>query len=380
MSRAVCTAAAAAVLLLMVLASSRNSGVAPSTSLQSPPPSAVAAPSCPSSSNFSLFLKPMDIKHRSSRSHPLAYALPPIVDDNFSKGLTPAQLENETVFAFIHINKAGGTLFKYKVLHEAAKRYKWSGAGFGSVFGWQRLVQGCDEGAYAEQQQQQQHAELDAFACGVKADLTGCGPRNGDRCPMRVVWGSQSLPLCSLFTSSCVMSVVLRHPVERLISQYNYVCIEGSEGRKKWALAWKQKNRCPLTLLEFLARTEDLTSETFLIDHLALSAGGGGCGKELALQNLFHPCMRYLLLDRLQDGLGRLAKVWGPAMQPLLDNLAKSNAVLNSAAYSPRIQSQIANPDIMQQVTEKLKLDIALYDRAVLGYEEQWKRPLVSCI
>lgn len=323
----------------------------------------------------------MDIKHRSSRYHSLAYALPPVDDDSFAKRLTPAQLANETVFAFIHINKAGGTLFKYKVLHEAAKRYKWSGAGFGSVFGWQRLMQGCDEEAYAEQQQQQQqeHAELDAFACGAKADLTGCGPRNGRKCPTRVVWGSQSLPLCSLFaSSSCVMSVVLRHPVDRLVSQYNYVCIEGSEGRKKWASAWKQKNRCPLTLLEFLARTEDLTSETFLIDHLALAAGG--CGKAMALQNLFHPCMRYLLLDRLQDGLGRLASVWGPAMQPLLDSLAKSNAVLNSAAYSPRIQSQIANPDIMRQVADKLKLDIALYESAVLAYEAQWTRPLVSCV
>lgn len=329
---------------------------------------------CPkTSSNLSMFLRPIGLNTRANTGE-YSYLLPPTSN---AKALTEEELENKTVFVFIHINKAGGTLFKYRILHEAAKSYRWDAAGFGSVFGWQRLAQTCN--TRTRNMVYPTHTELESFACGQRAELTACGPKNGGKCPMRVIWGSHSLPLCSLVPKGtpCVMAVVLRHPVDRLISQYNYVCIEGSEGRKKWSLEWKQKNYCPLTLLEFLNRTEDLTSETFLIDHLAMSPR---CGSAVAIQNLRHPCMRYLLLDRMKDGIQRLSQVWGPAMRPFLQRLGKTTTALNTAQYSSRIQEQMSDAGIIAEVRRKLKLDIDFYEQAVLGYEEQWLHPLHSCV
>ena len=143
-------------------------------------------------------------------------------------------------------------------------------------------------------------------------------------------------------------------------------------------MEWKRNNHCPLTLLEFLNRTEDLTSETFLIDHLAMSPRCDG--SEVAIQNLKHPCMRYLLLDRMQDGMQRLSKVWGPAMRPFLQQLVEANMALNTAKYSDRIRDQMNDPAIIAEVRRKLQLDINFYEQAIAGYEEQWSRPLHSCL
>ena len=170
--------------------------------------------------------------------------------------------------------------------------------------------------------------------------------------------------------------VVLRHPIDRLISQYNYVCVEGKEGRKKWLPSWKEKGQCPLTLLQFL--DTDLTSETFLIDHLA-RAGDGKCGVKFAFENLSHNCVRFLLLDKLSDGLFRLSKVWGPAMQPHLFRMSQENSKKNHSPYPERVRSQAADPKIMKELNRRLRLDIEFYEAALAYYETQWERPLLSC-
>lgn len=326
------------------------------------------------SSNLSDFMQPLDFKHRHTN---LSFLFPTPASN---LPLTEYDLENRAVFVFIHINKAGGTLFKTKILHQAAKQYKWDGAGFGALFGWQRLVQGCSSNSTAKQIKRiAASTEAEALACGSPALLTPCGPHNGGTCPLRVLWGSHALPLCQLAPrgTPCITSVVLRHPVDRLISHYNYVCIEGSEGKKLWDLEWKRANRCPLTLLQFMERSEDLSSDTFLIDSLALSAK---CGTRVALQNLFHPCMRYLLLDRLSDGLARLAAVWGPAMRPYLQQVSESQVAVNVATYSSRIKQQIGDENIMTEVRHRLREDIAFYNKAVERYEQQWDSPLLSCV
>ena len=184
--------------------------------------------------------------------------------------------------------------------------------------------------------------------------------------------------MCQLYPDKpCVMAIVLRHPVERAISQYNYVCVEGKEGRKKWLESWKQENRCPLSLLQFLET--DLTSRTFLMDHLTRAADPV-CGVDIALKNLQHPCMRFLLLDNLGDGLARLAKVWGPAMRPYLEKAAaKSKQKVNQSNYPARIKVQMENPTILTRLRELLKMDIEFYERAIEHYEKQWETPLESC-
>jgi hypothetical protein len=176
------------------------------------------------------------------------------------------------------------------------------------------------------------------------------------------------------------MAVILRHPVERIISQYNYVCVEGREGQKKWLESWRQTGRCPLTLLQFL--NTDLTSTSFLIDHLARAADPE-CGVQLALENLKHPCMRFLLLDRLTDGLQRLSKTWGPALQPHLERIANLSTSAagkkNHAPYDARTRLQMEDPAIITELKQRLKGDIEFYERAVEYYDAQWDIPLESC-
>ena len=62
---------------------------------------------------------------------------------------------------------------------------------------------------------------------------------NNFKSSFRVVWGSMSLGLCEHFPHlPCVHMVILRDPIERAISQYNYVCVLGKEGAKIWKKDW----------------------------------------------------------------------------------------------------------------------------------------------
>ena len=320
----------------------------------------------PIASNFSEILVPLQ------RREAKYYLLPRW---STRSTLSDARLENDTTFIFIHVNKAGGTLFKEEVLGQVAKVKEWDGAGYGSTVGWAQLLR-CKAS-----QQSSFAISNEAISCGKSTTLLPCGPQGGGKCPLRLLWGTHSMGFCELYPDRpCVMTLVLRDPVERIISQYNDVCVEGKEDRKKWLPAWKEAGRCPLTLLEFMETS--LTSKTFLIDHLARTAEPA-CAADIALHNLRHPCLRYMLLSKLSDGLTRLSKVWGPSMRPHLERvarLASSDAgKRNRASYGERIRSQIEDPKVMQRVKELIKEDIEFYQQAMDYYEVQWSQPLESC-
>jgi len=319
----------------------------------------------PVSSKISTFMKEPLTRYETQ-----SYLLPEPSDKLV---LTEKDLDESTIFSFIHINKAGGTLMKEEIFKSAAFRYKWDGVGFGSTIGWKQLVRGCSnpvlKGSYPADE---------AVACGESAQLSPCGPVGGGKCPLRLIWGTHAMGLCDLHPDKpCVMTVILREPVERMISQYNYVCVDGKEGQKKWSEEWKQMGRCPLSLLQFMQTR--LSSSTFLIDHLARTADPS-CGATIALQNLLHPCVRFLLLDRLSNGLERLANTWGPKIQPFMRKvLAAGTQKKNHAGYPARMRTQMDDPIIMNKVRELLKTDIDFYEQALEHYESQWDQPLQSC-
>ena len=320
----------------------------------------------PLTSNVSDLLTPLE-RHKG-----VSYAIPRLGSRRAL--LSERLLEDETVFNFVHINKAGGTLIKEEVFKPVSRQRKWDGVGWGSSIGWKQLLRPCPPSGVSPYS-----VADEALACGNEASLSPCGPVGGGSCPVRLIWGTHAMGLCQLHPNRpCVMAIILRHPIERAISQYNYVCVEGKEGRKKWADEWKQMNRCPLTLIQFL--NSELTSHTFLMDHLARAADPV-CGMNIALGNLLHPCMRFLMLDNLADGLGRLAKIWGPAMKPHLEKVAaKASAEKkNHSFYPPRVKSQTDDPEVQKQLRVLLGQDIEFYENAVQFYEKQWDVPLESC-
>ena len=300
----------------------------------------------PISSNFS------DIRIPLVRHEKRSYLIPNPKEDRATNALSETQLERDAIFVFIHINKAGGTLIKEEVFKPVAVDRNWDGAGFGSTVGWRQLLKLCTSKSGNDV------TPDEAMACGKSVPLSSCGPVSGGKCPLRLLWGTHAMGICQLHPNQpCVMTVILRHPIQRAISQYNYVCVEGKEGQKKWAESWKLAGRCPLTLLQFLET--DLTSKTFLIDHLARTVDPN-CGFAIALENLSHPCVRFLLLDQLSDGLKRLATAWGPAMRPHLTRIAELSSVekKNHAPYQARIMSQINDAEILAKVQTMLRLDI----------------------
>ena len=286
--------------------------------------------------------------------------------------LTPKRMADAS-FVFVHVNKAGGTFIKEDVFTPVAKEQQWDGVGFGTVAGWRQLLKGCTPD---KRQSKDVYSMDDAFACGEKTYVTPCGAYGGGKCPTRLYWGRQAMGMCQLQPGKpCVTVLVLRDPVERMISQYNYVCVAGKEGEKKWLPSWKAHDKCPLSLMQFVGST--LTSTTSLIDRIVHSADES-CAVDAALANLLHPCTRYLLLDRLKDGLQRLAEQWGPAMQPHLLKVIGAKPK-NKVPLMERTVSQAHNPEILAALREKLRLDVELYQAAVRHYDAQWNRTLESC-
>ena len=119
--------------------------------------------------------------------------------------------------------------------------------------------------------------------------------------------GALSFGSCEHIDAPCAYLTVLRDPMERFVSHYSYLCLEGSEGMTSWDPEWiaeEEKYRdlgCPASPSEFLGRVGKLTQ---------LFAPGAdpesACGVEAAKRNLVSPCVRYLLLDKLDDGLARM--------------------------------------------------------------------------
>jgi hypothetical protein len=257
-------------------------------------------------------------------------------------------------------------------------------------------------------------------------------------CPLRVVWGGNSMGLCQhLPGRPCIYLTILRHPVQRLVSQYNYVCVRGMEGRKDWTPEWRRKNRCDIGIIEFLTQT-NITSRNFLHERLTRSCHGNGCAANVAKANLRNPCMRYLLLDKLEDGLTRLKGLLGDGLAPFFDDLLSSQVHDSAAAdtddlanvdhsrvlgdvdeetgalagsnegpqhtdlsppprmstatktteaspqrnrtpYAKRTMDILEDPKMMARLAHELRHDVDLYEYAVKEYDAQWTRPLVSC-
>ena len=242
------------------------------------------------------------------------------------------------------------------------------------------------------------------------------------------VKSSEAMGFCDFVDAPCAYLTVLREPLERFMSYYAYICLLGAENREHWTEEWLAQGKCTADPAQF-ARVISPAGFS-MVDLLAPggdATGRSGCRLAAAKRNLVSGCTRYLLLDRLDEGLRRLAKAVpdlrefaaperetsvlgegrpeGLAAEGAKPNrfatvsagaaaaslgrvsLAEQNSVngKNSArdalseAQKALLARYEADESIMAELREYLKEDKEVYDFAVARYEEQWDKPLATC-
>mmetsp|Transcript_19843 Transcript_19843/g.32609 ORF Transcript_19843/g.32609 Transcript_19843/m.32609 type:complete len:488 (+) Transcript_19843:395-1858(+) len=322
-------------------------------------------------------------KNGSLRSTPFTYEIPPV--HNSAKNLTQKELENEVLYTYIHVNKAGGQTIKATIF-EAIADAGWDGAGYGTFGGWGNLrfpnVSASGDGRIHRSllsagvpRNTRSHTQSQFYECGRQVEN---GLDYHPNCSLRAVWGALSMGLCDHFPEKpCIYFMNIREPISRAISEYNYFCIRGAEHRKKWLPAWKRAGRCPLNIIEYFE--QGFGSKTALVDRLTRGCDDG-CGIQVAKHNLRHPCLRYLMLDSLMEDVKELSRLFlGGPMFRALKALSASNGHRNQNKKSKTVVEQIGQPGTIERLTQILAVDIEIYNYAKSLKKEKWKQELVSC-
>jgi len=302
--------------------------------------------------------------------------LPPVRPGQ--KPLSKQQIRDETIFAFIHVNKAGGQSIKH-VLFDAASREHWDGAGYGTYEGWKLIPRGIRKMATVPPAIERGVSRRRLLA----EPYLRCG--NASRtaqatCDFRTVWGGLTMGLCDIFAPRpCVYLLNVRDPVHRAISEYNYFCVNGAEGRRRWLPEWKANDLCPLSIVEYLEA--GFSKRAFLTERLTRGCDSN-CGIEVAKENLRHPCVRYFVLEDLRNDVKHLLNTLpdgalSDAFQTMLEFHKES--VHNAMALSERTREQIEDPSVIQQIEALVQQDIEVYNYAIKLQAEKWTQPLYSC-
>eukprot|EP01084_Bolivina_argentea_P187468 322912_1 len=126
--------------------------------------------------------------------------------------ITAYDLQYNAVFVFIHLNKAGGTTMK-GYLKQLSEQNKWP-------ISW---------------------------AAGSSYSYLSF-PHS------RLIIGGYSFGSCDfVHNSKCVYFTVLRDPIQRAISAYNYNCAWGAEGpHKGWKAEWLENGTCPVDIYTYV--------------------------------------------------------------------------------------------------------------------------------
>lgn len=329
--------------------------------------------------------------------------------------LTPELLANKTMFIFIHANKAAGETIK-NIGYTALEDHQWDGAGYATKSGWQFLEQTfwpkTRSWIERENNRQSRRRLVDAprsaiplgwsvlndtnrgkimySSCGAKystfdevGDYTleqGYSLSQARECPLRFIWGNSGMGLCDHFPGMpCVYFIALRDPLSRALSDYNYFCLDGAEGRKKWTPEMIKAGECNIGPLQWFKSMR--TSPFFFVERLSRGCDKE-CGPEAALANLFHPCVRYILVEQFTDGLRRLRDAFYPAFSPAIDAYLESPKRMNRRGHGTNRASlkvrEISN-STLDTLRSWLKEDYLIYNEAVKRYEQQWTRPVTSC-
>lgn len=314
-------------------------------------------------------------------------------EGGFDRGGAPeksfaAKQGSAYVYHFLHVPKAGGTYFKSLLHRSETLRNEALG---GPDPRWDTAVTkdwttyplvDMTEQSYANVMWRYVHRHPpDMFGGGGMRASYDAGYR-------AVSKGALSMGACDHIDAPCAYLTVLRDPVERYMSHYSYLCLEGSEHMTGWREEWKQKRSgryaergCPADPVKFFDQVGGFVQ---------LFAPGANpntrCAVEAAKRNLGSGCMRYLLLERLDDGLARMRSTLpdfhdigaDPASEFSEKRRNGSDDRLTPAARK-RLEKYLGDERMMRTLRELLANEIDVYDWAVENYERQWDGDLLTC-
>ncbi|GBG32454.1 Hypothetical Protein FCC1311_086792 [Hondaea fermentalgiana] len=290
--------------------------------------------------------------------------------------LTPSQLQDETVFAYIHVNKAGGQTVK-SILMDAIQRGNWSAADLGTYTGWQALRNPA-LATSVEVIDVFKHPSIEIFSCGDEGTRHALPrPTRIGKCAVRAIWGGLSMGLCDLFPERpCMYFTTLRDPIKRAVSEYNYFCVLGAEHRKKWLPEWRKLGHCPVDIYEYFKM--ELTVPNFL--KLRLTRGcDTKCGVEAAKTNLAHPCVQFLVIEHMKEDMRRFAdKLQGP-LADAFEAALHEETHINKSELQARTKAQMQNETLMGNLAGLLEDDMVIYNYALTIRDEKWRSPLQAC-
>lgn len=289
-------------------------------------------------------------------------------------------------YSFVHVPKAGGTYFKSLLHRSETRRNERLG---GPDPRWDESVTkdwttyplvDMTEQSYANVMWRFVHRNPPKM-------FGGDGMRASYEAGYRAVSkGALSMGACDHIDAPCAYLTVLRDPVERYMSHYSYLCLEGSEHMTGWKEAWKSRSAkyaergCPADPVQFFDQVGGFVQ---------LFAPGANpntrCAVEAAKRNLGSGCMRYLLLEKLEDGLARMR-----ATLPDFPDIGAEDSEFSEARRNgsndrltpttrKRLEKYLGDERMMRTLRSLLANEIDVYEWAVENYERQWSGDLLTC-
>jgi hypothetical protein len=204
--------------------------------------------------------------------------------------------------------------------------------------------------------------------------------------------GATAMGMCGTLDAPCAYITVLRDPIERLFSEYAYLCLEGNEGHLSWTpeeIAADTGEGCPLNPVEWYESGRSTAAQ--LTGLLAPRGGHTQCGAEAAKANLASACVRYIFQDNLDAGMERIRAKLPDfkhlnddggnhkfANQAVVEGHNGSASKLNDATAA-RLARYRADANILTALHALVAHDMDVYAYAKQNYDTFWNRPLSTC-
>lgn len=202
--------------------------------------------------------------------------------------------------------------------------------------------------------------------------------------------GALAMGACDVVQGTCAYITMLREPVDRLLSHYAYKCLEGQEKFSGWTQEMKDKGVCDVDPVTYFQGSESLAAS---VNVLAPRADPmSWCAVETAKKNLANPCTRFLLMDRMEEGIEKLRTHYEDfedfgvvpdsfrriAHGRELEMKNGSGSRLSEEGKR-RLEAYKANATMMDELRHLARYDTALYEYALTIYDKQWERDVHTC-
>lgn len=272
---------------------------------------------------------------------------------NFSAYVAPRQrrrrfVRGSTALVFVHLSKCGGTTMK-KALALVSKE------------------NGLDP-------------PYTLYRRTWPQFLRACASESRD-CDRDVYVGTNSFGACDFVRrEQCYYVTVLREPVSRLLSSYQYFCQRGAENKKGWQKGWK---RCEWSLLDWarlqpsiatvelstsqaptlLAAPARQTRDCPLLSDSPASERTASAAKshfEAAMRNVLHGPIFAIALETLSEGFAQLAYMLDLKISSF-PSLRENAASSSSLPRGTHPTEELVDDEKLSQLRNIIRYDLALY-------------------